>query len=119
MAKHNELGKQGEEAALKFLLYKGHELLKQHYRFGRAEIDIITKEKGIIIFSEVKTRTSNHYGFPEEYITREKIRLVKEAAEEFMYRNKYDGEVRFDVLSVTKNGETFKVHHIEDAFFHE
>lgn len=119
MAEHNELGKLGEEAALKFLLAKGHELLTKHYRFGRAEIDIITREKGIIIFSEVKTRTSNRYGFPEEYITREKIRLVKEAAEEYMYKNKFEGEVRFDVLSVTKNGDNLKVHHIEDAFFHE
>jgi len=119
MAEHNDLGKKGEEAAVYYLMEKGHVLLQQHYRFGRAEIDIITREKGIIVFSEVKTRTSNKYGYPEEYITREKIRLVKEAAEEFMYRNKFEGEVRFDVLSLTKQGEGFKIHHIEDAFFHE
>lgn len=119
MADHINLGKEGEAAALDFLLKKGHQLQMQNYRFGRAEIDIVTKENGILIFSEVKTRSSNSFGYPEEAVTKKKIRLMKEAAEEYMYRNGHDGELRFDIISVVIAKGKIDIHHIEDAFFHE
>ena len=58
MAKHNELGKEGEKAAVEFLRKAGHEILAQNYRFSRAEVDIISKEENIIVFTEVKTRST-------------------------------------------------------------
>lgn len=119
MAGHNELGKQGEAAAVKYLEAKGHKILCRNYRYSRAEIDIVSMEKGIMIFTEVKTRSSNQYGFPEEYVDNKKIRLLKEAAENYMYEHHHDGELRFDIVSVIiANGHT-DIHHIEDAFFHE
>ncbi len=119
MAAHNELGKLGEAAALEFLKKKGHDILVCNYRYGRAEIDIISKENGILIFTEVKTRSSEAFGYPEESVTRKKIKLVKEAAEQYMYENGHDGELRFDIVSVLIAGSKTEVHHIEDAFFHE
>lgn len=119
MAAHNELGKKGEDAAVEFLQKKGHEILTRNFRYSRAEIDIISKQKGVTIFSEVKTRSSNQFGFPEEFVSDKQIRLIKRAAEEFLYTNKLETEVRFDILSITINhkGE-IKIKHIEDAFFH-
>lgn len=118
MASHNELGKQGEDAAVEFLQKKGHEILARNYRYSHAEIDIISKEGGIIVFSEVKTRASNQFGYPEEFVSYKQVRLIKEAAEEFLYKNQIDSEVRFDVFSVIiKDGKT-SIKHIEDAFFH-
>lgn len=119
MAGHNELGKQGEDAAVKYLEAKGHRILCRNYRYSRAEIDIISLEKGILIFTEVKTRSSDKFGFPEEYVDNKKIRLVKEAAENYIYEQQHDGELRFDIVSVIISENKTDIHHIEDAFFHE
>lgn len=118
MASHNDLGKQGEDAAIEFLQNKGHEILKRNYRYGHAEIDIISKEGNIIVFSEVKTRASNQFGYPEEFVSNKQVRLIKGAAEEFLYRNKCDTEVRFDIISVIVNPDKTTIKHIEDAFVH-
>lgn len=117
MASHNELGKQGEDAAVDFLQKKGHEILVRNFRYSRAEIDIISKHQGIVIFSEVKTRSSNRFGFPEEFVTKEKVRLMKEAAEEYLYKNHLETEVRFDILSVIIADSKTSIKHIEDAYF--
>src|SRR5438045_4167835 len=116
MASHNELGKEGEKAAAEFLLELGHELLARNFRYKRAEVDIISKAEGLIIFTEVKTRSSDKFGFPEESVDRKKIKLLKEAAEEFMYQNNYESEVRFDIISIIPASGKFKIHHIKDAF---
>ncbi|MBK7148240.1 MAG: YraN family protein [Bacteroidetes bacterium] len=119
MAAHNELGKMGEAAAQALLKQKGHEIVVCNYRFGRAEIDIISKENGILIFTEVKTRSSEAFGYPEESVDRKKIRLMKQAAEEYMYQTGHEGELRFDIVSVIIANSKTEVHHIEDAFFYE
>ncbi len=119
MAAHNELGKLGEAAAQALLKQKGHQIMVCNYRFGRAEIDIISKENGLLIFTEVKTRSSEAFGYPEESVDRKKRRLMKEAAEEYMYQTGHEGELRFDIISVLLRQGKTEVHHIEDAFFQE
>ncbi len=119
MASHNDFGKQSEEKAAAFLTSRGHEILQQNYRFGRAEVDIISRLEGIIVFTEVKARSTERFGYPEEFVGKEKMKLMKQAAEEFMYRNNFDCEVRFDIISVTPVKGELKVHHIEDAFFYD
>src|SRR5688572_3040821 len=119
MAQHNDFGKQGEAAAAEFLRAAGHEILALNYRYSRAEIDIISKEGSLIIFTEVKTRKTEHFGFPEEFVSKKKIKLMKEAAEEYMYQNNLTSEIRFDIISVTSVKGTLSIHHIKDAFFYE
>lgn len=119
MASHNELGKKGEDAAVEFLKAKQHEILARNFRFHKAEVDIISKAGNIVVFTEVKTRSSEKFGYPEEFVDKKKIRLMKEAAEEFMYQNNFQNEIRFDIISVTNEKGELKIHHIEDAFFYE
>ena len=69
MGRHNELGKEGEEKAVAFLQEKGYVILEKNYRSGRAEVDIIAGFKDIIVFVEVKTRSSYVFGYPEESVT--------------------------------------------------
>ncbi|HWB62541.1 MAG TPA: YraN family protein, partial [Chitinophagales bacterium] len=90
MASHNDLGKQGERAAADYLLQLGHTILAQNYRFGRAEVDIISNEKGVIVFTEVKTRSSTQFGLPEEFVDKKKRKLLHSAAGEYMYQNKIE-----------------------------
>ena len=119
MAKHNDLGKIGEDAAVEFLKKNGHEILARNYRFGRAEVDIVSKHGKFIVFTEVKTRSTSAFGNPEEFVDKKKRLQMKRAAGEFMHQQKLDAEIRFDIISVSNEKEELKVFHISDAFFHE
>lgn len=119
MASHNELGKQGEDAAVEFLLNNGHEILVRNYRFKKAEVDIISKHGKHIVFTEVKTRSNDAFGHPEEFVDKKKRLLMKNAADEFMHQQKLDAEIRFDIISVSNEKRELKIYHIQDAFFHE
>ncbi len=119
MASHNDLGKQGEDAAVEFLLNNGHEILVRNYRFKKAEVDIISKQGKHIVFTEVKTRSTGAFGHPEEFVDKKKRLLMKAAADEFMYQHKIDAEIRFDIVSVSNEKRELKIYHIQDAFFHE
>ena len=119
MAKHNDLGKSGEDAAVEFLQNNGHQILIRNYRFGKAEVDIISKHVKFIVFTEVKTRSSSAFGNPEEFVDKKKRLLMKRAADEFMHQQKLDAEIRFDIISVSSEKGELKIYHIQDAFFHE
>jgi putative endonuclease len=119
MAQHNELGKKGEEAAVEFLTQNGHTLLFQNYRHGKAEIDIISKADDMIIFTEVKTRSTDYFGFPEEAVDKKKRRKIQRAAEEYLHENSLEDPVRFDIVSIVNQNGKLKIYHIKDAFFNE
>ncbi|AUC16258.1 hypothetical protein BTO06_14290 [Tenacibaculum sp. SZ-18] len=115
MAQHNELGKRGEDAAINYLKKKGYQILRRNYRYLKAEVDIIAKKDEVIIGVEVKTRTSNYFGNPQDFINQKKIQLLTSALDHYMQESNIDLEVRFDIISVIGN-YTFEIEHIEDAF---
>lgn len=117
MAQHNDLGKSGEEIAAAFLLKKGHAILARNYRFQKAEIDIVSKVNNLIVFTEVKTRSSKKFGEPEEAINHKKQQLLCNAASNYMDENNLKGEVRFDIISIIQSKHQQEIYHIEDAFF--
>lgn len=118
MADHNELGKEGEQIAVDLLLQKGYKILERNWRFQRAEIDIVAqKDENILVVVEVKTRTNNAIGSPEEFVTKNKIKLLVKAADAYVVSKKLDVEVRFDIIAVIKNAKYQKVDHLEDAFY--
>jgi putative endonuclease len=118
MAQHNELGKIGEQIAADYLLGKGYEILMRNFFYDKAEIDIIAKKEETLVVVEVKTRNSDFFGDPQEFVTKSKINLLVKAANEYVISNDLDVEVRFDVISVLKNNTTEQVKHFKDAFFH-
>ena len=117
MAKHNQLGRSGEELASSYLQAKGYEILARNYRFKRAEIDIIAQLGKLLVFIEVKTRGSDRHGFPEEFVSTKKVNLFLLAADEYIYQHNWQHDIRFDIISLTTtpSGE-FNIHHVEDAF---
>jgi len=119
VAKHNELGKKGEDAAVAHLEQQGHAIVARNYRFGKAEIDIISQDGNAIVFTEVKTRSTDYFGYPEEAVDSKKRMLMKKAAEEFIYQHRIDADIRFDVISLTEQNGQLKIHHFKDAFFYE
>ena len=116
MAKHNELGKIGEELAVQFLIDKGYEILERNWRNIHKEIDIIAKEGEDLVIVEVKARQTDEYGEPDIAVTKRKQRMLIAAANAYILRNNLDMSTRFDIVSIVfKDGEPV-IEHIEDAF---
>lgn len=114
-----EIGDEGEELATAYLESKGYTILERNYHFERAEVDIVAYDnESCIVFAEVKTRSSNTFGEPEEFVDDQKIQNVYKAAEAWLYERKMDGTpVRFDVISILqKDNEAPDIKHFENAF---
>lgn len=118
MAEHNELGKLGEELAIEFLQKEGYEILETNWVFQKAELDIIAKKDDFLVAVEVKTRSSIEFGLPQEFVKPKKIQLLAKAINEYVISNDFDVNVRFDVISIYKNGKSFEIEHLIDAFYH-
>lgn len=118
MAQHNELGEKGEKIAADYLIKNGYVILEQNYRFLKAEIDIIVKKEDAIIGVEVKTRTSKYFGNPQDFISLKKIKLMVSALDNYVVENDLDVEVRFDIIAIVKEKNTFQIEHLKDAFLH-
>ena len=117
MNEHHRTGEEGESKAVEHLRTKGYEILETNWKFGQEEIDIIALDKKTLVIAEVKTRTTNYFGEPETFVNRQKQRHLIKAAGAYIEKNNLDAEVRFDIVSVLKNTDSFKVHHIENAFY--
>jgi putative endonuclease len=118
MAQHNELGNKGEKIAADYLIKKGYSILELNYRFLKAEVDIIVKKEDVIIGVEVKTRTSTYFGNPQDFISPKKIKLMVSALDNYVVENDLDVEVRFDIIAIIKEKNTFQIEHLKDAFLH-
>ena len=117
MAEHNELGKEGEVMAQKYLIEKGYSILATNWRFSKDEIDIIALKDNCVVIVEVKTRFSNVFGEPEEFVSNKKQSFLIRAANVYIEKNKIKEEVRFDIVSVLYDETRWHVTHIEDAFY--
>ena len=118
MASHNDLGRKGELMAKLYLEQQGYEIMDENWCHGKAEIDLIAYKDKVIIFTEVKTRSGNGFGQPEDFVDNRKQRLLADAADEYIYLMNHQGEVRFDIIAILfKNEHNYKLNHIEDAFW--
>lgn len=118
MAKHYELGKEGEQLAVDFLIKKGYQILDRNWRFQKAEVDIIAQKNEILAAVEVKTRSSDYFGKPEEFVNPKKIQLLLSAIDNYVIERDLDVEVRFDIIAIIQNKTATKIEHLEDAFLH-
>jgi putative endonuclease len=116
MAKHNELGKEGEEIAKKFLINKGYDILESNWRYERKEIDLIARMGEIIAIVEVKTRSTDFYGNPEESVTRTKQNFLIKAADSYAQALDFEAEIRYDIISIVMKSGKPLIKHFEDAF---
>ena len=111
------IGQTGEQAAAAFLKGKGYKILQPNYRAAGAEVDLVASTGDILCFIEVKTRKTCDHGAPEASVTRSKQLRIIRAARIFSARKPYRGfRVRFDVVSVLRDGDLLACDHIENAF---
>jgi len=116
MAKHNELGKRGEEMAVQYLTEKGYEILERNWRNIHKEIDIIAKDGECLVIVEVKARQSYEYGDPDIAVTRQKQWRLISATNAYVFQNNLDIDTRFDIISIVFKDDEPIIEHIEDAF---
>jgi putative endonuclease len=117
MKEEHKTGAEGEAAAVKYLRSQGYEVLETNWRFGQEEIDIIASTKDFLVIVEVKTRSSKAFGEPEAFVNRQKQKHLIKAAGAYLEKTGLDLEVRFDIASVMKQGDSYKVTLIQNAFY--
>lgn len=117
MAKHNELGKEGEQAAICYLENKGYQIRHQNWRSGRKELDIVAEDQGELIIVEVKTRRNKLYGNPEDSIDEKKLRRIVASADAYVRTFSIDLPVRFDIISLVGEKSPLEIEHIKNAFY--
>lgn len=110
-------GKEGEDLAANFLTDKGFEIVERNYRHKRLEIDLIIKKNGWLVFVEVKLRTSDAYGYPEDFVDYKKAKNIIDGAEQYTYDKNWQGNVRYDIISIRQLNGKQEILHIEDAFY--
>jgi putative endonuclease len=118
MAEHNELGKKGEQLAIAFLIKNKYKILEKNYRYLKAEVDIIAQKENILAVVEVKTRSTDYFGNPQDSVTPKKIKLLVSAIDHYVVERDLEVEVRFDIIAIIHQKNSTKIEHLEDAFLH-
>ena len=118
MAEHYELGKKGEQLAVNYLINKGYKIVERNWRFQKAEIDIIATKDKTLISVEVKTRSTNDFGSPQDFVNKKKIKLMVSAMNEYILNKDLDTELRFDIIAITKDKSNFDIEHFKDPFLY-
>lgn len=96
------LGQKGEEAAARYLRYRGYRILVRGVRSARGEIDLVALDGKTIVFVEVKTRQSDEPISPAEGVDTRKQSHILRSAQEFLHRHQLEEyPCRFDVVAVT------------------
>ncbi len=116
MAEHNDLGNVGEDEAVAHLIKNGYTIKHRNYRFAKAEIDIVAENAEWIVMVEVKARTNDSHGRPEEFVTRTKQKHLIRAANQYVEEYPTEKEVRFDIISILLE-PTFSLTHLPEAFY--
>lgn len=117
MAKHLELGKAGEDAAVAYLEKRDYSIRHRNWRRGHYEIDIVAVKDNEVVFIEVKTRKNEEYGNPYEAVDMKKASNLMRAADTYIRLYELDNSIRFDILSITGSENNFKIEHIKEAFY--
>ena len=117
MNKRTLTGKQGEELAVNFLKRRNYRIIERNYRYGRFEIDLILLHQRTMIFAEVKTRSGDKFGFPEEMVGVQQAERIMIAAQNYIFTQNWRGKIRFDIIAIRLFGGDIEIRHFEDAFY--
>lgn len=118
MNMQQKIGDDGEALAVKYLQKLNYTIIETNWRYSKSEIDIIAYDGDILVFVEVKTRSYDYYGQPEDSIDAKKELMIAEGAAAYMRFSGHNWAIRFDIISIIlpKSG-TPNITHYKDAFF--
>ncbi len=111
-----EIGQKGEEAAVRYLIDNGFEILHRNWRSGRYELDITARRDGVLHIIEVKCRKAGGLTCPEEAMTRTKFNRLLHAARHYIALYKLDIDTQFDLIAVDYTPpEKYEVRYIPEV----
>ena len=111
------LGDAGEALAARHLESLGFRIIARNHRTRRGEVDLIAEKGELLVFAEVRTRSTERFGSPEETVDARKQERFVLAARDFLARFR-GGEraVRFDVIAIVDGPRGGELRHVPDAF---
>jgi len=111
------LGRWGEDRAAEYLREKGYEILERNIRTEFGEIDLLARQASTLVFVEVKVRSTQAYGHPEESVSLVKQQHMADAAESYLQAHpEIDGGWRVDVIAVSRRkNQAPEILHVENA----
>jgi putative endonuclease len=113
----SRLGAAGEEAAARHLTALGYRIVARNHRCRLGEVDLVAEAGELLVFVEVRTRTTDRFGAPEETVTARKQARVVRAARDFLARWRGpERGARFDVISVVDEEAGARLVHLPGAF---
>ncbi len=109
------VGTKNETVAADFLAKKGYTILEKNYRNRFGEIDLIAKDGGVLVFAEVKFRSTEAFGDPMEAVGYAKQKKISRTALYYYASHGYieNAPCRFDVVAIYGDG---RMEHMENAF---
>ena len=112
-----ELGKQGEDLALKKIQGLGYKCLCRNYRCPLGEVDLVAKDGETLVFLEIKTRKGRSLGYAKEAVDARKRRQLSKVALAYMKANGCcDVKSRFDVVAISFQGVGKEIEVVQNAF---
>ena len=114
--KNKDTGNFGENLACNYLINYGFIILEQNWRFKHLEIDIIACKENRLRIVEVKTRTNIQFGYPEQFIKKQKMQFLKNAAAMYQLQNPQWKQIQFDAIAITLS-TPIEILFLEDVFF--
>ena len=106
-----EIGLRGEGQAAAYLKRQGMRILEKRFRTPHGEIDLIARDRDILVFVEVKARPSGTEGDGLLAVNAKKRGHLRYAAQVYLQAHPWE-QVRFDVIEISAAG----LHHIKNAF---
>lgn len=121
MYEHLKTGRNGEGIAVQLLSERGYRIVCLNWRYKHLEIDIVAEDGDQLVFVEVKTRSDSRFGMPYEAVDWVKQGRLARAADRYIAAHRYQGEVRFDIVSVvySQSDNAYEAQLIKDAFWPE
>jgi putative endonuclease len=117
MTERKRIGNLGEQLAHDLLVEKQHTVVERNYRYRRTEIDIVSRVGKILVFTEVKTRTSDYFGHPSQYYTAAQKKRISRAAAAYAREVEHEWEIRFDLIAILLEEGAARIDHYEDVFY--
>ena len=117
MDRRAEFGKRGEDLACEELRRRGYTILDRRFRTRCGELDIVARDAGVLVFVEVRARSSGKFGHAFESVTWQKRHRLSRMATSYLFMKRLSNVAcRFDVVAVTASDGSFKVEVLKSAF---
>jgi putative endonuclease len=116
-SQRQQIGSWGEGVAVEHLSAHGYTILARNVRTPHGEIDIVAQREDLLVFVEVKTRTSSRFAYPEDSVTSRKQAHMLAAAEHYLQEHTDSGDAwQFDVIAIEGNpGRPPRITHFENV----